>query len=115
MDARHKERAATLRAFVSHHPDGWHHGDWEGLVGDLRSRKLSYPGEEDEVGKELERERVRQLLEGLSITGLGPKRREAVAEAFGHVWQLRHASAVDLASVPGITRRIADELTVALE
>jgi hypothetical protein len=115
MDARHKERAATLRAFVSHHPDGWNHGDWEGLLGDLRSRELSYPGEEDEVGKELERERVRQVLEGLSVAGLGPKRREAVAEAFGHMWKLRHASADDLASVPGMTRRIAEALAAALE
>jgi DNA-directed RNA polymerase sigma subunit (sigma70/sigma32) len=114
MDVRHKERSGTLRAFVSHHPDGWYHSDWEGLVGDLLSRDLLYPGEEDEVGKELERERVRQMLEGLSIPGLGPKRREAVAERFGHVWELRHASADELAAVPGVTKRIADALHTAL-
>lgn len=115
MDARQKERAGSLRAFVSHHPDGWHHGNWERLVGELRSQELLKAGEEEEVGKELERERVRQMLESLSITGLGPKRREAVVEQFGHMWHLRHASPEDLASVPGVTKRIANDLATALQ
>lgn len=114
MDARQKELTGTLRAFASRHPDGWNHGDWVGLVDELRSRQLLDTGEEERVGKELERERVRQMLEGLSVTGLGPKRREAVAEQFGHVWQLRNASASDLASVPGVTKGIANDLATAL-
>ncbi|MEX2466193.1 MAG: helix-hairpin-helix domain-containing protein [Gemmatimonadota bacterium] len=114
MDAQSEHRAEALRAFVSRHPDGWHHGDWERLVGELRGRGLLPDGQEDLLGKELERERVRQILESLEVPGLGPKRREAVAEAFGHVWKLRNASVEDVVSLPTISRRIAADLVAAL-
>jgi hypothetical protein len=109
-----EQRAGALRDFVDRHPDGWRHSEWEHLVGDLRGRGLLADGQEESVGKELEKMRVRKTLEELSVPGLGPKRRETVASAYGHMWDLRNATAEDLAALPGLNRRIATDLISAL-
>lgn len=109
-----EERAAALRAFLDRHPGGWYHSDWERLVEDLRTRGLLPQEGEERVGTELEQTRVRQILQGLGVRGLGPKRRETVAEAYGHLWELRNASADELAALPGLNKRIAADVVAAL-
>jgi excinuclease ABC subunit C len=44
------------------------------------------------------------------IPGIGPKRRRALLKAFGSLDGIRSASIDDLASVPGMTRKSAEEL-----
>lgn len=109
-----ENRVEALRAFLDRHPGGWYHTDWERLVDDLRTRGLLPDGGEQAVGRELERARVRQTLQGLGVRGLGPKRRETVAEAYGHLWELRNASADELAALPGLNKRVATDLVAAL-
>ena len=114
MTDQAEERVETLRAFLDRHPGGWYHSDWERLVDDLRTRGLLPEGGEEVVGRELEKARVRQTLQGLGVQGLGPKRRDSVADAYGHLWELRNASAEELAALPGLTKRIATDVVVAL-
>lgn len=114
MSKRDEKRAETLRNFVQEHPDGWSHDEWERLVQDCHHRGLIDPGDEDALGRALERERIVQTLATLPVKGLGPKRREKVAEHFEHLWMLRNASTDDLASVPSVTRPIAEDLHRAL-
>lgn len=101
-------RSEALREFVSRHPDGWHHGAWEQLLHELRTRGWVREGEEERVGAELERTRVLATLEGLTVRGLGPKRRGTIADAYPRLWDLRHAGVDDLAELPGVTRSIAE-------
>jgi excinuclease ABC subunit C len=44
------------------------------------------------------------------IPGIGPKRRRALLKAFGSLDGIRNASVEELASVPGMTRKSAEEL-----
>jgi excinuclease ABC subunit C len=44
------------------------------------------------------------------IPGIGPRRRQALLERFGSLEAIRAASVDDLASVPGMTRRVAEEM-----
>lgn len=109
-----EKRAEALRAFLDRHPGGWYHADWERLVDDLRTRGLLPDGGEEAVGRELEKARVRHTLRDLGVQGLGPKRRETVAEAYGHLWELRNATADELAALPGLNKRVAADLLAAL-
>ena len=102
-----------LRKFVTDHPHGWDHHAWERLLGDLRGAGLK-AGEPTELGLELERMRVLLLLEGLPVKGLGPKRREAVATLFPHVWDLQKATTDELLQLPSFTRKIAEDVLAAI-
>ncbi len=102
-----------LRSFVAEHPDGWGHGHWETLLRQLEDSGFD-TGRPDAIGAELERERVLVVLEESGVRGLGPKRREAVADGFGTLWRLRHASVDDLSALPGLTRDVAERLHTAL-
>ncbi|HHX44952.1 MAG TPA: excinuclease ABC subunit UvrC [Chloroflexi bacterium] len=44
------------------------------------------------------------------IPGIGPKRRRALLQAFGSVDAIRQASVDDLVAIPGITRRLAEQV-----
>ena len=44
------------------------------------------------------------------IPGIGPKRKKALIQAFGSLDGIRKASLDELASVPGMTRKAAEEL-----
>lgn len=44
------------------------------------------------------------------IPGVGPRRKQALLKAFGSVEGIRHASIEELAAVPGMTRKVAEEL-----
>ncbi|NJD20982.1 MAG: hypothetical protein FIA95_17065 [Gemmatimonadetes bacterium] len=104
---------SQLRTFVAAHPDGWNHHEWLELLA-----QLTDAGEDttnpDAVGAMLERERLLGFLEGVGLKGLGPKRREAGADRFGRLWDLRHASVADIASIPGFYPALAEALHEAL-
>jgi excinuclease ABC subunit C len=44
------------------------------------------------------------------IPGIGPRRRQVLLKAFGSVEAIREASVEDLAAVPGMTRRVAEQI-----
>jgi excinuclease ABC subunit C len=48
------------------------------------------------------------------VSGVGPARKKALLRQFGSVKALRGASVEELAAVPGMTRRTAEELKRAL-
>ena len=48
------------------------------------------------------------------VSGVGPARKKALIRQFGSVKAIRNASVDELASVPGMTRRTAEELKRAL-
>ena len=102
-----------LKDFVSAHESGWNHHEWLGLLAELTDAGFD-TSDPDHIGMALERERVKLLLEGTSVRGLGPKRREAVAANIGTVWNLQHASVEDLTEVPGFHRGLAQALHTAL-
>ena len=102
------ERTAELRAFVAEHPDGWNHHEWTELLDRLRERGHE-TGDADSIGAELELERLSSSLAGLS--GVGPRRVEALARHFGTLWALRHASPEEIAAVPGIPRALAERIS----
>jgi excinuclease ABC subunit C len=51
---------------------------------------------------------LRSSLE--DIPGIGPKRKRALLKAFGSLDAIRQASIDELAAVPGMTRKAAEEL-----
>lgn len=114
MARNNPEHFARIRAFLDVHPNGWSHADWERLVGELRGAGLLAHGDEEALGRDLERERLLATLDRLSVAGLGPKRRAAIIEQYPRLWDLRQASADDLAALPSIPRALASELVEAL-
>lgn len=102
-----------LRAFVDSHPGGWDHDAWLGLLTDLSGSGHDIDDTEA-IGRALERERVRAVLEGAGVKGLGPKRRDALIEHFGSLWALRHASADEIAEVPRVHRDLAEAIVEAI-
>jgi len=102
-----------LGEFVGENADGWGHREWRSLLATLEreGHDVSRP---EAIGMELERLRLRRLLEGLDVRGLGPKRTGAVVERFGRLWEARQASVESLASVPSLNRSVARALYQAL-
>ncbi|NNF39311.1 MAG: hypothetical protein HKN71_11640, partial [Gemmatimonadetes bacterium] len=49
-------------------------------------------------------------LERLALPGIGPRRREHVADHFPSLWTLRNASVEQLAELPSFHRGLADTL-----
>jgi len=102
-----------LRAFVDSHPGGWDHNAWIGLLADL-SRNGHDTSDSESIGRDLERERVRAVLEGSGVKGLGPKRRDALVAHFGSLWALRQASADEIAELPQVHRDLAEAILDAI-
>ncbi len=48
------------------------------------------------------------------VPGIGPKRRQALLQHFGSIEAVRQANVDELAAVPGMTRRVAEQLKEAL-
>lgn len=99
--------AADLRAFAVGRPSGWGHDDWVSFLAHLGERGHDV-SDADGIGRRLERERLGVVLG--AVQGLGPKRVEALVDRFETLWSLRQASAADVASVPGMTRPLAERL-----
>ncbi len=108
-----KELTTELEAFVGEHPHGWGNREWTTLLASL-ARKGFNIGDPDIIGLALERERILAELASLKVEGLGPKRREALADGYPNLWRLRHASVDELAGVPGIYRTLAEKIHSAL-
>jgi len=102
-----------LRNFVDRHPEGWSHHDWLELLAELSDRGVD-THEPGRIGSHLEHQRVLAVLERASVKGLGPKRRAMVADHFGRLWDLRHASVDDIAALPSFHRGLAEALHEAL-
>ena len=113
MSRNRPKLSETLRDFVHSHPEGWGHTEWEQLLEDLR-RDAPDIRDEVAIGAALERERVCAKLERIPIKGLGPKRRTALADRFGRLWDLQQASAEEVARGSGLPRPAAEELLRAL-
>lgn len=101
-------RTKELRSFIDQHPNGWEHRDWVDLLDRLRENGHD-TSNQDEIGAELERERLTRSLN--QLPGAGPRRVQALAEHFGTVWELRHASVDEIAAVPGVPRALAERVS----
>lgn len=100
---------ARLKEFVNEHIHGWSHDDWQRLVEDLAAD--GHPVEDArDLGLRLERAHILATLERLSLPGVGPKRREHVADRYASLWQLRHASVEELSELPTFHRGLAETL-----
>ena len=95
-----------LRQFARSRPQGWGHGEWLGLLEELRGHGHDV-SDEGAVGRQLERERLVQQLEGVS--GLGD-RADALADRFGTLYSLRHAGVDEIAGVQGMDRQTAERI-----
>jgi hypothetical protein len=112
-DTPRRTMQGKLEDFVQRNADGWGHLQWEALLGELEEdgHDVSDP---DGIGRELERLRLQARLEETKVKGLGPKRRAAVVERFGRLWDARQASEEELAALPGLNRSVAQALHRAL-
>lgn len=103
-----------LRSFVQEHPHGWSHDEWLGLLFHLSQKGID-TGDEEAIGRALERERLLHTLGNLGIQGLGPKRREALALHFGTLWNLMEATPDEIAGVQGLHRSLAHQIADVLQ
>lgn len=113
MAKTRNELDEALRAFVTEHPRGWNHAEWEGLLGHLSKSGVA-ARDPDAIGIALEQRRLAATLERLGVRGLGPKRRDAVVDRFARIWDLKHASVDEVAGLPSLTRQIAEDLLDAI-
>lgn len=102
-----------LEAFVESHPDGWGHSAWLALLETLEHDGIRTV-DQNRIGRELEKARLRAVIDGLQLKGMGPKRTDAVVDRFRTLWNLRHATADDVAEIPSIHRTLAERLLDAL-
>lgn len=96
-----------LRDWAAPRLSGWTHVDWTGLLDNLRGRGHDVSDTES-VGRALERERLRLVLEG--VEGLGPRRADTLVERYGTLWSVRQVSAEEIAASTGISRTLADRV-----
>jgi len=113
MTSEHNGFREQLRGFVTGHREGWTHHDWLELLAQLTDAGVD-TSNPDAIGTALEQERVLAYLEALDVKGLGPRRREAVAERFPRLWDLKHASVDALTEIPTFHRGLAKALHNAL-
>ena len=66
----------------------------------------------DQIGRQLERERVITTLQ--QVQGLGPQRITALADQYGTLWNLRQADVDDLVASARIPRPVAERIKSAL-
>jgi len=105
--------SGEIRNFVHDHFDGWGHEDWLSLLHRLgqEGHDVSDP---DAIGLVLEQERIRQTLKECKVKGLGPKRIDSVANAFGTLNDLRQVPGPELAHRVGIPSKVAQDLIDSL-
>lgn len=102
---------ADMREFAAARPGGWDHHDWVTFLGGLRDKGHD-TSDADEIGRQLERERISLVLQ--DVPGLGPRKVEAVADRFGRLYELRNASVDEIAGVPGVNRDLAEKISNAV-
>jgi hypothetical protein len=96
-----------LREFAASHREGWNHDEWSGLVSQLSDKGYDVSNQE-QVGRQLEQERLAVHLEG--VQGVGPAKIRKLAEEFGTLWELRHADTGRIAAVGGLKPDIAERV-----
>lgn len=102
-----------IRAFIQAHPEGWGHQEWLGLLSDLEAAGVDV-SDSEEIGATLERERLAAGLKGLQVKGLGPKRVEALVGEYRTLWNLRQASAEDVAEIRTVPGDVAERVVEAV-
>ncbi len=102
-----------LVAFAESHPDGWDHQAWLGLLGDLEAHGIDV-SDPERIGLELERVRLAEELRRRKISGLGPKRIEAIVDRFQTLWRLRQAEAEEVAEIGTIPSALAEKVAEAI-
>ena len=102
-----------IRSFVREHFHGWNHDEWMGFIHGLAhaGHDVSDP---DGIGLALEQERLRSTLRSWGITGLGPKRIDAVARAYGSLQNLKGADGTAVAERAGLPKQVANEVASRL-
>ena len=100
-----------MREFASARPEGWDHSDWLSFLDHLKERghDTSSP---DDIGRQLERERLAVVLSG--VRSLGPKRVEGLVGRFDTLWSMRRADVDEIAAVPGMNRSLAEKVRQAM-
>ncbi len=111
--AKKSKLADEIKRFIEAHPHGWGHEDWLGFLQHLGESGQDVP-DADSLGMALEREHLKHTLLGCHVTGLGPKRLEAVCDAFPSLHHLRSAGPEEIAERAKIPRTLAENLTQAL-
>ncbi len=108
------EMDAEISRFVSEHPEGWNHEQWSDFLHHL-SEAGHDVGDSDSIGLALETERLTRILREMEIKGLGPKRIEGLAGHFGTLWNLMSASREEVAGLPNIPERLAEQILDVLQ
>lgn len=103
---------SALREFASERPDGWDHGDWMSFLDQLRERGFEIDDPE-EIGRQLERERLAVRLE--QVKGVGPARVRSVVERYGTLWSLSQADVDEIAAIPNMPRGVAEEIQQTIQ
>jgi hypothetical protein len=101
--------ASEISRFSSEHPEGWGHEDWLGFLHHLSGSGIEV-SDADAIGSALEHERLSRVLSGMEINGLGAKRIGGLANHFGTIWNLRTASAEEVAKASGISQAMAEQI-----
>jgi hypothetical protein len=102
-----------LDAFIEAHPEGWGHDDWLGLLAQLRHAAV-HVDDPAELGQRLESRRLAWVLDRMAVSGLGPRRTEAIVDRFGTLWRLRHTNAAELAEIKTIPASLAERIVEAV-
>lgn len=100
-----------LRDFASTRLGGWSHDDWEGLLGNLQQRGFDV-SDRDAVGMALERERLHMMLE--KVPGVSSAKARTLTDRFGRLWDLRNASADEIAQAGKVPRDVAERISQSL-
>lgn len=95
-----------IEQFLDENPNGWNHDAWNGLLGRMAEAGIDTTNPEA-IGLQLEQSRIRRILMGAQIKGLGPKRIETVISHYPTLWTLKCASEKDLAMIPNFFPRLA--------
>ena len=96
-----------LRDFASGRPQGWGHDDWLNFLESLSNRGHDV-ADREAIGIALEKERLDVALGG--IKGIGPQKRQALAEKYGTLWALRNAEPSEIARVAGVSQNVAERI-----
>ena len=102
-----------LNAFIEAHPHGWSHEEWLALLGALDQDGIDV-SDPEEIGYELENQRLAWELRRTEVPGLGPKRIDAIVDRFGTLWSLQHAEVEELAGLKTIPGALAEKVVAAV-
>ena len=101
-----------LRAFVQARPAGWGHEDWLSFLDHLRERGHD-TSDPDAIGLALEAERLAAVL--ARVPGMGPRRIQSVIDRYHTAWSAHHADVDEMATLPLMTRALAEKVRQALQ